>query len=173
MEKYFSENMLVTKRDTRLVLPTAKAPSVQIFFWIIPRPQRESPSGDTLTVNAALTFKPAFNGAKNVFMYATNGTENSGWQTRGTWTVAAAGDAVTADSATPDSGSGASQTFALAYSSTLGATNLTTTWVWFTDTSAGSAANSCLAYYDRPAHMLFLLNGKGVPSKARMVLVGP
>ena len=120
-----------------------------------------TPSGNTLTINAAMTFTAAFNGAKSIFMYATNGTDNSGWQTRGTWTVAAVGEAVTADSATPSSGSGASQTFALAYSSTLGATNLTTTWVWFNDTVAASAANSCLAYYDRPAHMLFLLNDAG------------
>ncbi len=120
-----------------------------------------TPSGNTLTVNAAMTFKAAFNGAKSVFMYATNGTDNSGWQTRGTWTAAAVGDAVTADSATPNTGSGASQTFALAYSSTLGATNLTTTWVWFNDTVTASAANSCLAYYDRPSQMLFLLNDAG------------
>jgi hypothetical protein len=120
-----------------------------------------APVGDTLTVTAAMTFKAAFNGAKNIFMYATNGTVDSGWQDRGDWTVAAVGEAVTADSATPNSGSGASQTFALAYSSTLGATNLTTTWVWFNDTLAGSAASSCLAYYDRPAHTLFLLNDAG------------
>jgi hypothetical protein len=45
-------------------------------------------SGNTLTVTLALTFAPAFSGAKNVYAYAQNGTGiNSGWQTRGTWTV--------------------------------------------------------------------------------------
>ena len=45
------------------------------------------PSGNTLTVNLAVTFKNAFAGAKSVFMYGTNGVINSGWQTRGSWTV--------------------------------------------------------------------------------------
>jgi Zn-dependent metalloprotease len=128
---------------------------------IDPASSSATPSGNTLTVSLAVTFKAAFNGAKNIFMYGTNGTVDSGWQDRGDWTVAAVGEAVTADSATPNSGSGASQTFALAYSSTLGATNLTTTWVWFNATFANSAANSCLVYYDRPAHTLFLLNDAG------------
>src|SRR5215204_3882411 len=32
---YLSEKMLLTKRETRLVLPTPVAPSMQTFFWII------------------------------------------------------------------------------------------------------------------------------------------
>jgi len=60
-------------------------------------------------------------------MYASNGTAYSGWQDRGDWTATGVGSAVTADSATPSSGSGSTQSFALAYSSTLGATNVLTT----------------------------------------------
>ena len=33
--RYLSEKMLLTNRDTRLVFPTAKPPSMQIFFWIM------------------------------------------------------------------------------------------------------------------------------------------
>src|SRR3954471_6731386 len=33
--RYLSAKMLLTKRETRLVLPTPVAPSMQIFFWII------------------------------------------------------------------------------------------------------------------------------------------
>jgi hypothetical protein len=128
---------------------------------IAPASSSASPSGNTLTVNLAVTFKAAFNGAKNIFMYGTNGTLASGWQDRGDWTVVGVGNAVTADSVTPSSGTGASQTFALAYASTLGATDLTTTWVWFNATFAGSAANSCLVYYDRPANTIFLLDDAG------------
>jgi hypothetical protein len=128
---------------------------------IAPASSSASPSGNTLTVNLAVTFKAAFNGAKNIFMYGTNGTLNSGWQDRGDWTVVGVGNAVTADSVTPASGTGTSQTFGLQYSDSLGATNLTTTWVWFNATFAASAANSCLAYYDRPSHTLFLLNDAG------------
>ena len=45
-------------------------------------------SGNTLTLNLAMTFKPAYAGAKNIYMYAANvANVNSGWQTRGTWTA--------------------------------------------------------------------------------------
>jgi uncharacterized membrane protein len=41
-----------------------------------------------LTVTLAITFKPAFTGAKTIYMEAHDtGTTDSGWQTRGTWTV--------------------------------------------------------------------------------------
>jgi hypothetical protein len=73
----------------------------------------KSDSGAALTLNLAMTFKAAFAGAKNVFMYATNGTQNSGWQDRGDWTVPGPPAAVmTAVSATPNTGSGATQTCA-------------------------------------------------------------
>ena len=45
-------------------------------------------SGTTLTLNLALTFEPAFAGAKNVYMLALNAVGNSNWDQRGTWTVA-------------------------------------------------------------------------------------
>jgi hypothetical protein len=119
-------------------------------------------SGSTLTVNLAVTFKSAFAGAKNIYMYATNtGSANSGWRDRGDWTVPSTTFApvtVTADSATPNAGSGMTQTFALQYSDTLGATDLSTAWVWFNATLASSAANSCLVYYDRAAARMYLVN---------------
>jgi hypothetical protein len=94
-------------------------------------------------------------------MYAdsTSGV-SSGWQTRGSFTVGG-GAAVTADSITPNAGSGLTQTFAAQYSDTLGATDLVTTWLWFNATFASSAANSCLLYYDRAANTLFLINNAG------------
>ena len=117
-------------------------------------------SGTTLTLNLAMTFKSAFAGAKNIYMYTASATiGNSGWQDRGDWDVAGTGGAaVTADSATPSSGSGATQIFTLRYSSTLGAGDLATTWVWFNTTSSGSAAYSCLVYYDVAAARVYLLN---------------
>src|SRR6266540_1841976 len=33
--RYLSENMLLTNRETRLVLPTPNPPSIQTFFWSI------------------------------------------------------------------------------------------------------------------------------------------
>jgi hypothetical protein len=119
------------------------------------------PSANTLTVTLAMTFKPAFAGTQSVYMFASNGTQTSGWQSRGTWTVpSGATPVVTADSVTPNAGSGATQSFALAYSDTAGATDLRTVWAWFTPAFAGGA-NTCMVYYDRTTAMLNLLNDAG------------
>src|SRR5207237_4676084 len=77
-------------------------------------------NGNTLTWNLPLTFKPAFSGSKTIYQWAgdVNGVY-SGWQTRGNWTVP--GAAATADSVTPNAGSGSSQAFMLQYSSNTGA----------------------------------------------------
>jgi uncharacterized membrane protein len=119
-------------------------------------------SGNILTLNLAMTFFPGFAGAQNVYMFAANtGGITSGWQTRGAWTVPGGTVLVTADTVTPSTGVGASQTFALQYSDTASALDLTTEWVWFNATFASSAANSCLIYYDRGANMVWLLNDAG------------
>ncbi len=44
-------------------------------------------SGNTLTLNLALSFTTAFAGAKGVYMEVQNATLDSGWVQRGTWTV--------------------------------------------------------------------------------------
>jgi hypothetical protein len=49
-----------------------------------------TPSGNTLTLNLALTFQPAFAGAKNVYMEVQNASLDSGWSLEGNWTVASA-----------------------------------------------------------------------------------
>jgi hypothetical protein len=117
-------------------------------------------SGTTLTLTLAMTFKPAFSGTKNIYMYAASSAgPNSGWQTRGSWTVP--GVTVTAETVTPNSGSGSWETFALQYSDTLGAADLATTWVWFNATFASSAAGSCLVYYEQATNRLRLINDAG------------
>uniref|UniRef100_Q02BD5 Conserved repeat domain n=1 Tax=Solibacter usitatus (strain Ellin6076) TaxID=234267 RepID=Q02BD5_SOLUE len=119
-------------------------------------------AANTLTLNLALTFQPAYAGTKNVYVYGSDaGGGNSGWQTRGTWTVPAVSPVVTADGVIPDAGSGSSQMFALQYSDTGGAPSLSTAWVWFNETFAASSANSCMVYYDRAASTLYLLNDPG------------
>jgi hypothetical protein len=65
---------------------------------------------------------------------------------------------VTADSVSPASGSGSVQSFALKYSDSAGAADLGTAWTWISSTSASTAANSCMFYYNRPANTLLLLN---------------
>jgi uncharacterized membrane protein len=47
-----------------------------------------SVSGANLTLTVALTFKPAFDGAKNIYMVVGNKNNvTSGWQAEGAWTV--------------------------------------------------------------------------------------
>ena len=65
---------------------------------------------------------------------------------------------VTADGVSPNSGSGTNQTFALQYSSNLGAANISTAWVWFNATFATVSNNSCMVYYDRSRAALYLLS---------------
>jgi hypothetical protein len=48
-------------------------------------------SGNTLTLNLALTFQSGFAGAKNIYMEVRNATQDSGWSTKGAWTVTSAG----------------------------------------------------------------------------------
>jgi hypothetical protein len=76
---------------------------------------------------------------------------------------------VTADTVTPASGSGSSQTFALQYSDTAGATDLSTAWVFFSPMLGSSVANSCLTYYHRATNTLFLLNDAGTAYASAMV----
>jgi len=47
-----------------------------------------SGSGNSLTLTLALTFKPAFAGAKNAYMVVANSSNvSSGWQAKGVWTA--------------------------------------------------------------------------------------
>ena len=126
-----------------------------------------------MTLNLAVTFNSRFAGAKNIYMYGANsGNVSSGWQDRGDWTVGSGAGSVivTAVSATPNAGSGATQTFALTYSDSLGATDLATTWVWFTPTMSGSAANSCLVYYNRATARMYLVNDAATQWTSRLLL---
>jgi hypothetical protein len=108
-----------------------------------------------------MTFASAYAGTKSTYMYAAGSSQNSGWQNLGSWTVTSSSATVTAVSTTPNAGSGATQNFALQYSDSLGATDLSTTWVWFTANFSGSSANSCMLYYARASNQLNLLNDAG------------
>jgi hypothetical protein len=76
--------------------------------------------------------------------------------------VQAAGTAVRTVSVTPGSGLGAQQTFALVYADPLGATDLTSVWVWITSNfNPAAPSNSCLIEYARTANLLYLYNDAG------------
>jgi hypothetical protein len=63
-------------------------------------------------------------------------------------------------SVTPNSGSGAQQTFALQYVDPLGAADLTSVWVWIT-ANYGTESNSCLVEYASATNLLYLYNDAG------------
>src|SRR5579871_2623585 len=69
-------------------------------------------SGNSTTLNLALSFKPAFAGSLSFYLYAANtGGANSGTQFQGSWTNP--GTAPTVGPVAPIDGSGASATFSM------------------------------------------------------------
>jgi len=116
-------------------------------------------SGDSLTLNVTVTFKPAFAGGKNVYLHAVDVSgSNSGWQQLGGWTVSSGAGTPSTVSVTPNSGSGSSQTFAFQYSDTAGAANLQQVWAYFNATLANPASSACLLYYNSASNQINLLN---------------
>jgi hypothetical protein len=120
-------------------------------------------SGSILRMRLAVTFKAAFAGGKNLYMFAQSvGGLTTGWVTRGSWSVpgtltVAAVDAV---SAVPSSGSGATQTFALEYSDNLGAAGPASARVRF-GTTERSGANNCTVSYAPSTSTVSMLNDTG------------
>ena len=120
-----------------------------------------SVSGNNLTVNLALVFKPAFAGAKNISMgVVNNGNTFSGWQAKGTWTVAAGGTIPAANvSVTPGSGAGSSQTFSFVYSDPYGYTDIN--WVQMHLQTQLVADHACYLQYTRATSNVQLINDTG------------
>jgi hypothetical protein len=117
-------------------------------------------SGTNLTLNLPMTFTALYGGTKSTYMYAAGSSANSGWQALGTWTVPVTVAVVTTVSVTPTRG--AQPRFELAYADSLGATDLSAVWVWFTSNfNTVSSANSCIAYYARATNLILLINDAG------------
>ena len=126
-----------------------------------------TPSGNTLTLNVPVMFLVGFAGAKNVYLSANDVSEAStGWVQRGAWTVPGAVTVAQAISVTPSSGSGASQTFTMQYSDSIGAASLQQVWVYFNATLASPAVNSCQLYYNVTLNQINLMNDAGTLSTA-------
>ncbi len=135
---------VITLENSQCAIATASA-SIQL-------------AGNQLTLNLPVTFKSAFAGLTHTYLFASNlSGMNSGWQSRGDWTVPIVVPTVTADAVTPSSGTSGAQTFAFTYSDSAGATDLKTMWAWFSQSTA-YAYISCLSYYDRGTNTLFLLD---------------
>ncbi len=103
-------------------------------------------SGLSLTFTATITFKPAFNGTQNIYMFASESASNTGWLLRGTFNVMAGGSPV-ASSVVPASGSGPGQRFSFTISDSSGSSYLTQMVVLIAPTLDN--ANACNLLYDR------------------------
>ena len=114
-----------------------------------------SGSGTTLTLNVALTFPSTFGGTKSIYMEAYDGSD-SGWQQKGTWTTSAV--TVTPVSVTPNSGSGASQTFSFVFTDSQGYSGLS---VMVIVNSALSFSGGCVFLYHPSSNTLYLENDAG------------
>jgi hypothetical protein len=122
-----------------------------------------SMSGNTLTLNLALSFTAAFAGAKNVYMEVENATHDSGWSQFGSWTVASSVQSLSPPapvSVTPNTGSGLSQTFAFVFTDGNGAADITTAQIDIAATLSVSGA--CYVYYPRGLNELYLASDTGV-----------
>jgi trimeric autotransporter adhesin len=118
-----------------------------------------SKSGNNLTVNLAISFKAGFTGTKNIYMSARDKTsQNSGWQNRGTWSVASQ-QAPLAVSVTPSSGSGISQTFQFTYSDPNGYADIAL--VQMVINSPLSYVGSCSTYYYQATNTILLIQDSG------------
>jgi hypothetical protein len=116
-------------------------------------------NSDTLTLNLAMTFKPAYAGGKNIYLHAVDVSgAKSGWEPLGAWTVAFTSGASSTVSVSPSSGSGTNQNFALQYSETAGAASLAQVWVYFNATLANPALSTCMLYYNPATNQINLLN---------------
>jgi hypothetical protein len=104
-------------------------------------------SGSALTLTVSLTFQPGFGGGKTTYLYAADAGGNTGWISRGAWTVTIPPPQPSVDSVAPNAGLGASQTFTFVFSDTQNATNLTGMAMLFTGNA--SVTNACYIAYDR------------------------
>ena len=103
-------------------------------------------SGSTLTFTVSLTFQPGFGGGKTTYLYAADAGANTGWISRGTWTVTVPPPQPSVDSVAPNAGLGASQSFTFVFSDTQNASNITGMAMLFSPD--GSLTNACYIVYD-------------------------
>ncbi len=126
-----------------------------------------STSGNNLTLNIALTFLPAFAGAKTVYQYAADAGTNTGWIAQGSWTVTIPPSQPSADTVSPNFATGSSQTFTFVFSDSQHAANLTGMVMLFS--SSLSFTNACEIVVDRVAGTVALLWDNAAGSDSRLM----
>lgn len=112
-------------------------------------------SGLSNIISLAITFKGAFSGVKNIYMYGSeNGVYTTGWVLNGTYNIAAGGVPLP-NSVVPASGTGPSQRFSFTVSD-LGGASFLTGLAALISTSPTATANACYLIYDRTANTVSL-----------------
>jgi hypothetical protein len=112
-----------------------------------------SVSGLSLTFTVAITFKGAFNGAKNIYMEDSTASLNSGFVQMGTYTVNAGGSPV-AVSAVPGSGSGVGERFSFTVADPGGSGFINSAAILFA--SSLNMTNACYLIWDGTANTVSL-----------------
>ena len=123
-------------------------------------------SGLTLIIAANLTFKGAFSGVKNIYMYGSETGINTGWVQRGTYTITAGGVPI-ANSVIPGSGSGPTQRFSFTISDQGGANYLKGMAVLFAPTF--DTTNACYLVWDSTSGRISL--AYDIPANGSTALV--
>jgi hypothetical protein len=136
-------------------------------------------AGNNLTVNFPISFAAGYAGAKNVYLLAMDGgNQSSGWQQLGTWTATSGGGGLPAGaipvcnaqgfpcvaSLTPTSGSGLSGTFTGIFTHSGGASQHYLGYILFLPTPnvvQYTATGSCLVEYNRISNAMRLINDAG------------
>ena len=109
-----------------------------------------TPTSLSTSITVGITFKSSFAGRKNIYMYGADGdgSVNTGWAQRGTYTVSVLPPPVpTADSVSPDGGNGFTQTFTFVFSDSQSSSNLAAAAMLFAP--ALLATDFCYVVYDR------------------------
>jgi hypothetical protein len=116
-------------------------------------------SGNTLTLNLAVTFTSAFAGAKDIYLEAQSTTVVGRWLQMGTWSVPESSSAPTSVSVSPSSGSGSSQMFTATFSDAAGASDIVTARILINNSFSGT--NACYLVYKAGTNVLNLLSDAG------------
>jgi hypothetical protein len=137
--------------DWQQALPVSVAGSLQNSQCLVSLAETSASfSNSVLTLNVAVTFKPSYDGPKNAYLNAmgTSGAA-TGWELRGSWSIPSSGPNahVSAGTVTPNSGSGATQTFTAQFMDTLGANDLAVVYVKVSGQPRGPL-NTCMIRYE-------------------------
>jgi hypothetical protein len=128
-------------------------------------------SGTSTILTVPLTFKGPFTGPKNIYMLAVGPNGNTGWVQRGAYFVRAGGVPV-AQSVTPSSGSGSTQSFTFVVSDQGGSNFITGAALLFTGPVGFTFHNACYIVYDRAANRLALVADNPANGSASIAVGG-